>query len=1052
MAVGPVIHVPVTPGMREDLSPHLAPVGTIKNAVNVRFPIAGEVESRRGTLALSVTTSADVALSSLSTAEFAQGIPGGFVVGAEGLSYIYDFGKDRLHAAGSYSNAVPHGVFTTMAAEEAVLTLGDSTPWPLSVAVGGGYVAVMWSGGSGAQDVDSTGRLRCQIFTEGGTLVSTIVLGNYTTGWVLYDAVTAGFIIIAQEGASGDTTQLAAAIVTLAASGATLGSFVDIANLTTSADYWAAAPWPGQGWVLVYQVGGTAAQILKVAGTTTGSSVNFTTNGTDGPLSVYADATHVYAGFVDITADCVAKARVYNTSLTLTSGVGAVTIYTDTGTAFLSLTPPLFGTSNATTSAFYVVGRSLDLGRDTPLGTFTKAGTLAQDGTHTTVSTLTYNMFPMSAPFNTGMVWCRYKTPAATDAFGNIYVRNLLLDYQNDRIATADTYWKHRWPRVALAGEAFADPAPSNYQGGAAWMHLCHPVQMTSGHWLAGLPRLVRAESPDGATGWGLAVAEWLEFATEARRPARTFGREVMVAGTVTLHGKGSFGTNNYTTPSLSEPTTTNQAVGMDCGFFVEPSIIAPTQSNSATGELTPLGVYQYRSVIEWIDSSGRRWRSRPSRALTVTMTGANDTNTFTDADDFAWLRQGYANVASASNIVKHYYRTTAGGSTFYRVSPPQGASIAGAGATFVDTLNDGKADEREVLYTDGGVLANDHPASCRFLAVTADRVWLGGLWDETQIQSSKVLIPGEPPQFTDSPAFRVVLPERCTALASQDGVLIAFTESAIYAVQGAGPNDQGQGAWESPSTITRSTGAIAGSFTLETSQGIFFQSLRGIEMLPRGGGEPVFIGAAVQDTLGSATVTSAAVIKSGTSSTARFTLSTTTVLVYDLETGAWSKDLYPFAMAAVCDTEEGAALVGVANALLAESQTAATDSENSGPAAIASTLEWVALRPFGIAGSGRFTAAIGLFDELTSGSSPGYQAGNATIYLSVDRFTDSGKSWDMSAFNSPDYRKHVPLEDVGTSAALKLTTAVSGWRFMGFTVEVQQQEGGRRMAETEQG
>jgi hypothetical protein len=1052
MAQNKTIHVPVTPGMREDLSPHLAPPGTIKSATNVRFPIAGEVESRRGTLALSVTTSADVAWSGLGEPEFAQGIPGGFVVGTKGFSYLFDFGQDRLHACGSYSNAVPYGVFTAMAAEEASLTLGKTTPWPLSVAVGSGYVAALISGGNGAQNVTSGIGLRCQIFTEGGTLVTTISLGNYTTGWVLYDAVALRFIIVAQESASGDPTQIAAASVTVGSTGATVGSFVDIANLTTSADYWAAAPWPGQGWVLVYQVGANAAQILKVANTTTGAAVNFATAGTTGPLSVYADTTNVYAGFVDIGADCVAKARVYNTSLTLTSGVNAITIYTDTGITFLSLTPPLFGTSNVASSAFYVVGRSLDLGRDVALGTFTKAGTLAADGTHTTVSQLTYNMFPMSAPFNSGMVWCRYKTPGATDLYGNIYVRNLLVDYQNNRTTASDTYWRHRWPRIALAGEAFADPAPSNYRGGAAWMHLCHPVSMTSGHWLAALPRLVRAESPDGASGWGLAMAEWLEFATEEPRPARTFGREVMVAGTLTLHGKGSFGTNNYATSSLSEPATANQAVGMDCGFFIEPSILTPTQSNSASGELAPLGVYQYRSVIEWIDVSGRRWRSRPSRALSVTMTGANDTLTFTDADDFAWLRQGYANVAAGSNIVKHYYRTEDKGSTFYRVSPPQGASIAGAGATFVDTLNDVQARTREALYTDGGVLANDHPASGRFIAVTSDRVWVGGLWDETQIQSSKTLIPGEPPQFTDSPAFRVVLPEKCTGLASQDSVLIAFTESGVYAVQGTGPNNQGQGAWESPSTITRSTGAIAGSFTLETSQGIFFQSLRGIELLPRGGGEPVFVGAPIQETLGTSVVTSAAVIKSGTSSTARFTIGSTTVLVYDLETGAWSKDTYPFAMTAICDTEEGAALVGAANGLLAESQTAATDSANSGPAAITSTLEWVALRPFGIAGQGRFIAAIGLFDELTSGSSPGYQAGNATISLSVDRFVDAGKAWDMSVFESPDYRRREPLQVVGSSAKLTLTTAVSGWRFMGFTVEVDEVGGGRRMGETEQG
>ena len=754
---------------------------------------------------------------------------------------------------------------------------------------------------------------------------------------------------------------------------------------------------------------------------------------------------------MDITANCVAKARVYDTTLTLTSGVGAVTIYTDTGQAFLTLTPPLFGSSAVASSAFGVVGRRLGAATNAA-DTWTKAGTLSATGTLTTVNQITYGVFPTSAPFNDGMVWCRYQARSSSDDYGNVYLRQVLIDFQNDRISSADTYWKHRWPKVALVGEPFADPFPGDYQGGVALMHLDRPSALTNGHWLMGLQRIVRSEQPAGTTGWGLAIGEWLEFDTEARRTAKTLVTEVMVAGTLTLQGRGSFGTSNYTTPSLGEPTTTNQSVGVDCGFFVESSIVAPAQSNAADGNLTVGGLYYYRNVVEWIDGRGRRWRGRPSRALAVTMTGANDTNTFTEVDDYAWVRQGYANSDGNSNIVKHYYRTKAGGSTFYRVTPPQGAPIAAVGDTFVDKMSDGVAETREILYTDGGVLANDHPSSCRFHAVTADRVWLGGLWDEAQIQSSKLLVPGEPPQFADSPTFRVVLPEKCTAIASQDGVLVAFTEMAIYAVQGSGPNDQGQGAWESPSTITRSTGAIVGSFVLETSQGIFFQSLRGIEMLPRGGGEPVYVGAAVQDTLGSATVISAAVIKSGTSSTARFVIGTTAVLVYDLETGAWSKDVYPSALVAICDSEEGAVLVGSTGGLWVESESAAADSANSGPAAIASTLEWAALRPFGIAGLGRFTAAIGLFDELTSGSSPGYQTGNATIALSVDGFVDAGKAWDMSAFNSPDYRKRTPLQVEGTSAKLVLTMAVNGWRCMGFTVEVEQLEGGRRMGEAEQG
>ncbi len=69
------------------------------------------------------------------------------------------------------------------------------------------------------------------------------------------------------------------------------------------------------------------------------------------------------------------------------------------------------------------------------------------------------------------------------------------------------------------------------------------------------------------------------------------------------------------------------------------------------------------------------------------------------------------------------------------------------------------------------------------------------GLWQQNIIQSSKIIVPGEPVQFSDLPSFQVPLPVAgaCTGIAAQDGTLVAFTATAIYSVQGLGPNDQGR-------------------------------------------------------------------------------------------------------------------------------------------------------------------------------------------------------------------------------------------------------------------
>jgi len=1061
MAQSKPLSVPVSPGMRQDLSEHMSPPGTLTYAKNVRFPIQGEAQARGGTTALSTATSANVTYATTGTfgPDYLAAVPGGFVFGAQGFGYRYDAAQGRVHTQGSYANAMPEGVFATIASEELVYALGRNTPYPLSVAVGGGYIAICWSAGDGQEGAvgpPSAGPVvnwsKIQIFTTDGTLVLTVA-EQYTAAWVLYDPVTAGFIIVAQHNGSG---LIDAAIVAVSATGATLGAFVNIATMTSGVSYWAACAWTGIGWAIVYQSAATTVTIQKMVGTTISATQTFANTGIQ-PLSVYCDATNLYAGWVDVGADNNSRYRAYGTTLVLAGGT--VTLKTEIGIAFLALTPPLFGTTVAVAPCAYaVVGKSSartstsTAGNDTYMQPF-----LVHAGGVTTTGTLTYNLFPASAPFNSGMIWALMRTPNASDN-GNDYKRSVLVDYQADRFTSSDTNVILKNPRIALVGEAFADIGSGDYLGGSYFMHLCCPQLVSSDvdgvKWIAPIPRMVRCEQFTGSVSWGLVIGEWLKFKTWAWRQVCALGKEAIVPGSPVLTGKsrnGTFlGTGNY-----------NQADGTDLGFFGQPSVSCNTvQSNTADGALTLLGLYQYRVVIEWIDGDSKRWRSAPSRVYSVQLTGANDTVTHQFDYTFSWMRQNQL-IGGPSGVVRHIYRTVANGSTFYRCTPPQGTMLAsdGIATTHTDTMNDGQLSTREILYTDGGVLDNDHPASCEFVRATEDRVWLAGLWDRTQLQSSKILVPGEPPQFSDSPAFRAVIPVDCTGLAIQDGVVVAFGASSIYAIQGAGPNDQGQGSWDSPRCITKSTGCVNAQSILETSSGTFFESDRGIELLPRGMGEPIFIGAGVQDLstqlLGVSNipvVTSAAVITSQESRTARFCIGLSKyVLVYDLDANAWGFDEYPYEVVAICDTEAGAVLARLDASggfgFLLEDGTATRDSVGNGPVEISSDVIWSWVRPFGLAGWGKFVGAIGMFD-----SGAAYRSGNATLFLTVDTATEPGQAFDMAGLASPDYRRRVPQFDAGTAAQLRLTTAAGGWRFMGWTLELEEIGGGRRMPETEQG
>jgi hypothetical protein len=467
MAQQKTITVPVIAGMREDLSPHMAPPGTLSNAENVRFPIGGEVESRRGTTALSIATSAAVTYASLNTAgpDYLERVPGGFVFGVKGFGYRYDFGKSRVHVAGSYGNALPIGRLATMAFEEATTAAGITVPWPLSQATQNGYVALVWSSGNGqgghigpiTGPVASDGWF-VQIFTTGGTLVGSVHsynLGSASAGWVVADGSgTTDFIVIKQDG-----TALKAAAVTTSATGFTIGSFATVGTLNAATNYWGACNWPGIGWALIYQSGATTVTVRKMAGTASLASTTFT-NATAGPLSVYCDATNCYTGYSEVNAgDCVARGTVYDTALVLTSG-GTIALFTDTGAGSQTLGPPLFGASATASTAFVVIGHSTGPGLNANL-TFTFATTLTAAGVAAGGSGNIYGLLPVSAPFDNGMIWCRRETARS--------LRCVLLDFQTQRASSASCEI-----RVAYARRPCASCSPCRARTGpscsaAAW-------------------------------------------------------------------------------------------------------------------------------------------------------------------------------------------------------------------------------------------------------------------------------------------------------------------------------------------------------------------------------------------------------------------------------------------------------------------------------------------------------------------------------------------------------------------------------------------------------
>ena len=452
-------------------------------------------------------------------------------------------------------------------------------------------------------------------------------------------------------------------------------------------------------------------------------------------------------------------------------------------------------------------------------------------------------------------------------------------------------------------------------------------------------------------------------------------------------------------------------------------------------------GTYLYVAVFEYLDTQGRRHRSAPSDPFTFA-SGANTSATLQIETLIAQSK--------AANVSVHVYRTLVGGTTYHRVTPNVGApnAFSGTFVTYVDLMGDTAAAANEFIYTDGGVIPNQLPPPCTFMCLCNGRLWLGGQLDRCVLTSSKLLVDGEPTQFGDPSdfEFEVFLPENNTGLASLDGTLVAFAREAIYLVTGDGPDDQGVGGYNPPQKLPCDVGCIDWRSVVETSIGVFFQSKRGIYLLPRGFNAPVFIGAEVEDTLASfpicksATLVSAPANASGQGEiTVRFVMTdtengvNTACLVYDLKTQGWSVDTNigvgsqgPGGTWLDTFVQSGAN-TGSLNLLFAEDRTTYAISSTFIPTKLGTG----DIRPFGVAGYGGFDHVV-LVGEFRG-------AANVNVSVSVDGATADVYPFQVTAADAPDgsvYLDVTPKVRLGSSIRVTVVDATSSGPTEGFIAQ----------------
>lgn len=296
-------------------------------------------------------------------------------------------------------------------------------------------------------------------------------------------------------------------------------------------------------------------------------------------------------------------------------------------------------------------------------------------------------------------------------------------------------------------------------------------------------------------------------------------------------------------------------------------------------------GIYSYQFTYEWIDTQGKIEISAPSPPVQIEVLTPSA---------LAWDIPNLT-FSNKQNVRIGVYRTQAASSgdpLFYKVGTTD-ILIDSYITTFIDNVPDEGIRSNEILYCTSDSsgsqvqLENISAPTATLITTYKNRVFLAGTENPNQVWYSKTVQPGEAVNFNEVLTFNLD-PKGgpITALGSLNNSLVIFKRNAIYIIAGQGANNTGaENDFTDPQLVSSDCGCINPQSLVLTSQGLFFQSTKGIYLLGVAG-SPSYVGAPVE-TFNSLRITAAAQIPD--TSQIRFTYSEGTTLVYDYEYDQWS-------------------------------------------------------------------------------------------------------------------------------------------------------------------
>jgi len=299
-------------------------------------------------------------------------------------------------------------------------------------------------------------------------------------------------------------------------------------------------------------------------------------------------------------------------------------------------------------------------------------------------------------------------------------------------------------------------------------------------------------------------------------------------------------------------------------------------------------GTYFYRAIYEFRDAAGNTWQSQPSAQARYTTASKGlffpNIEVATASLDF---------MDRSQRTVVRLFRAAQASGTFHLVAERvQDAPPATIDETILlqDRVTETVLLSREVLYTTGGVLANDSMPPTNILTLYKERILAVESTTPSRIWFTKQVAVGFSPRFAGSFTIDITgeksFEEGITSIVELYERMIVFARTAIVYITGDGPADTGaQNDFSSPQSISSTLGCINHKATIATNDGVFFASNDGMYLMDRGL-TTHFIGEGIFDK--DLTSINSVVIVSDQSEI-RWTTSTDEAYVYNLASKKWT-------------------------------------------------------------------------------------------------------------------------------------------------------------------